>query len=477
MAEACEHRVYESGSVNVPALHALSRATRFATALLSALALTLFAACASAERPEHTSEPVEPVTIPASAVGEPAQWVLDQISGERVSEGAEFDDRFDQTMFVELSPTELRAVFEQMRAAGPWQPIAYEGTEQQARVTIESSDATYDMTISVTEEGLINGLFFGEQQAERTPAASWEELEAAIDGASYDVSLQIAPATDGGSEAERRLIGPSVSSPIGSIFKLWVLGAVVDAIESGKLSWEHELTIDAEVRSLPSGELQKLPDGARVSVREAAEKMIRISDNTATDALIRAVGREAVEFAMADMGHANPGDNKPFLTTRELFWMLFGDDSLRERWAAAGTDAAARAAVLAEVPSGVPSLDGIASAEPGWPEGADWFATHDDLVRAHSALQERAATTAGAPVREILAENPGLSFGPEWDYVAFKGGSSIGVLAGSWYLERAGKDPLVVTVLARAGDAQTFQVSASQVFGFVQDAVSLLASE
>lgn len=445
-----------------------SRFRPFALAVLAAFALVA-TACAPGPDPEPTKAPV---TIPATPVGGQAEWVLSEINAEGLSEASEFRSRFDQIMFEEMSIDDLRKIFEDLRAAAPWTPTAYEGSQSQARVTIEATQATYDMTVSVADDGRMNGLFFGQPQPPRTPATSWQELEAAIDGAPYEVSLQV---TEPGAAEPRRLIGASTLAPIGSIFKLWVLDAVVAAIEAGALSWEDVVTIDAEVRSLPSGELQNLPDGATVTVREAAQKMIAISDNTATDALIRAVGRDAVEESMVTTGHSSPLENTPLLTTRELFWLLFGDASLRERWDAA--DSRGREMLLAEIPAGVPSIEAIGEARPGWKGGADWFASHDDLALAHVALQEKAESVAGAPVRDILAENPGLAFGEEWDYVGFKGGSSIGVLAGSWYLEREGEEPLVLTVLARADDAETLTTNASVVFGFVEDAAALLAME
>ena len=60
-----------------------------------------------------------------------------------------------------------------------------------------------------------------------------------------------------------------------------------------------------------------------------------------------------------------------------------------------------------------------------------------------------AATAAGRPVRQILARNPGVGVGTGWRYVAFKGGSDNGVLAGSWYLEcRDGRRQVLVVQLS-----------------------------
>ncbi len=81
------------------------------------------------------------------------------------------------------------------------------------------------------------------------------------------------------------------SAPLASVFKLYVLLATAEAVASGDASWDETLVLDDTDRSLPSGELQDAPAGTEVTVRDAASAMIRISDNTATDLLIRRLGR------------------------------------------------------------------------------------------------------------------------------------------------------------------------------------------
>ncbi|QLD11108.1 serine hydrolase [Microbacterium oleivorans] len=450
-----------------------SRARRSAALALAAITTVALAACSPADpgTGSAASGSASAAEIPDTAVGAHAQWVLDEINADEPTAIEEIETRFAPASVAELTAAGLQDVFTQMQAAAPWTPIAYEGADTQARVTIESEQVTYDMSISVTPDDQIGMLLFAPPEPERTPAASWDELREQVEAASFEVSVQV---TEAGGDVLQS-IGDPGAAPIGSIFKLWVLGAVVAAVADGTMTWEDELTIDAQVRSLPSGELQDLPDGATVTVREAAEKMIAISDNTGTDALIRAVGRESVEAAMAAMGHAEPERNTPFPTTRELFWLLFGDDDLRALWGGAAGDVDARRALLERIPAGVPDLTSAATTQPGWRDGADWFATSDDLVAAQEALQEYAGTEAGAPVRDILAANPGLEFGDEWSYVGFKGGSSVGVLAGSWYLEREGAAPVVVTVLARSDDPQDL-TSPGAVLGWAQDAAAILAA-
>ena len=58
-------------------------------------------------------------------------------------------------------------------------------------------------------------------------------------------------------------------------------------------------------RSLPSGTLQDAPIGSRYTLRDLAARMIRESDNTATDLLLRTVGRAGVEARLGQTAMPN----------------------------------------------------------------------------------------------------------------------------------------------------------------------------
>ena len=59
---------------------------------------------------------------------------------------------------------------------------------------------------------------------------------------------------------------------------------------AGKVRWDQPLTVTAQFKSLPPGELQTEPDGTRISVLDSAAKMISLSDNTAADMLTGLAG-------------------------------------------------------------------------------------------------------------------------------------------------------------------------------------------
>ncbi len=111
------------------------------------------------------------------------------------------------------------------------------------------------------------------------------------------------------------------------------------------------------------------------------------------------------------MGLDEPEGLTPLLSTAQLTQLGWGpDDDARAQWSDADT-----------------------VTDPRWQDGIDYFASATELCSAHVALQERAQTPAGEPVRSILAGNPGLqSAARSLDYLGVKGGTAPGQLTLTW---------------------------------------------
>ncbi|MGL4879833.1 MAG: serine hydrolase, partial [Waterburya sp.] len=75
-----------------------------------------------------------------------------------------------------------------------------------------------------------------------------------------------------------------------STIKLPILVAFFQDVDRGKIDLEEKLTMTKEVVAQGSGEMQKLPVGTKFSALETADKMMTISDNTATNMLIQRLG-------------------------------------------------------------------------------------------------------------------------------------------------------------------------------------------
>jgi beta-lactamase class A len=204
-------------------------------------------------------------------------------------------------------------------------------------------------------------------------------------------------------------IDPGTAAPLGSAFKLYVLDALGNAVASGKVHWNQQLTITAQLKSLPSGELQTEPNGTKISVQDTAAKMISISGNTAANMLINLVGRPAVEAALTTAGMADPARDRPFLTTRELFILKLGQwPALASRYIAANE--AGRRALLAATIDRAP-LPAVAAAQ-GWTTPRDissleWFASADDICHVCASLAALARRPGLSPVAGVLQINDG----------------------------------------------------------------------
>lgn len=125
--------------------------------------------------------------------------------------------------------------------------------------------------------------------------------------------------------------------PVSSVSKLAVIGATLEAVETGRLKMDDQLELSAQDRSLPSGTWHTLSLGSSRSVVDALSATLLTSDNTANDLLIRTVGRSSVhDFAVEYLNH---GAELPFLTTVELFKLSWtAEPSLRNRFIAGGFD-------------------------------------------------------------------------------------------------------------------------------------------
>ncbi len=209
---------------------------------------------------------------------------------------------------------------------------------------------------------------------------------------------------------------PDAPLAVGSTFKLATLAALRAQVDTKQRSWRDVVELSWRARSLPSGILQDWPDGAPLTLYTLAALMISRSDNTATDTLIRLVGRKAIEPLAAR--------NRPYLMTRDMFHLKTpGNEALLARYRAG--DEAARRALLDELANTPPPA---AKDYPKEPTALDveWFFTARELC----ALM---AKVADLPFMTI---NPGVAEKGKFTRVAYKGGSEPGVLNTTTWLEK-----------------------------------------
>jgi beta-lactamase class A len=297
---------------------------------------------------------------------------------------------------------------------------------------ITSYGGRQDIRIHTGDDTLVDGF---DVTTQAPTISSWHDIDTVLGMTDARYSWQVAKVNDGQCD---RVAGTNTaqSLPLASIFKLYVLYAVADAVKAGTVSWDDQLTVTEKGKAVGSG--MELPVGAHISVRTAAEKMIATSDNMATDMLIGKIGTQAVETALAETGHHDPAAMTPFPTMYELFSIAWGKPDVREQWKQATPQA--REQLLQQANSHVYQPDPMRAHVPASGYGAEWYGSAEDICRVHVALQAGAVGKA-APVKQILAAAPGINLDPhEWPYLGAKAGGLPGDLTFSWYaVDRTGQ--------------------------------------
>ncbi|MBP6380289.1 MAG: serine hydrolase, partial [Sphingorhabdus sp.] len=224
----------------------------------------------------------------------------------------------------------------------------------------------------------------------------------------------------------------------GSTFKLYVLAELASQVAGGQRRWSDVVPLG--VRNHSSAGTQNWPLDTPVTLQTLATWMISVSDNASTDALMRELGRDAVEGKLATIGHSAPDKALPMLTTVEAF-ALKSNPALRQRFEKASEAeqrdllASERAALsygainMSQLGSGPVAIDSV-----------EWSASPQDTALLLNSLRRTNSQTA----RDIMAVNSGI--GPaaagKWRYLGYKGGSEPGVISmsfltqsktGDWY--------------------------------------------
>jgi beta-lactamase class A len=349
-----------------------------------------------------------------------ARSLVDLFNGKAVP-----DQLFSPSFLAQVPPARVNAITGQLReqlgaatAVGKVEPQSATA----GRVAIEFEKGTLLLRLSVAQAPphLIEGLLVTGTEMK---GDSFDKVVAELKALPGRTSLAVAKLGDGPSftlrhEAERPMA-------VASAFKLFLLAELSRSVAAGERKWTDVVPLSH--RSLPSGFLQDWPEAAPLTLYSLAGLMISQSDNTATDTLLHALGREKVERILPTLGIREAGRNRPFLTTMEAFALKRAKDpEVLRRWKA-GTEAQRRAQLGAV--GRIPEQDMDNSKLSGAPNAIDsveWFASAEDLVRVMDWLRRN----GGPQAHGIMAINPGI--GAEaakgFDYLGFKGGSERGVI-------------------------------------------------
>jgi beta-lactamase class A len=98
-----------------------------------------------------------------------------------------------------------------------------------------------------------------------------------------------------------------------STIKLPILVAAAHAVAEGKASWDEEIELKAEDKVAGSGVLHEFTPGRKLLLRDLANLMIVVSDNTATNLLIDRLSADYVNNVMERLGFAFTRSNRKIL--------------------------------------------------------------------------------------------------------------------------------------------------------------------
>jgi len=300
--------------------------------------------------------------------------------------------------------------------------------EKQAAGTYKVSTETHmiDINIVLTDDARIAGLRF---RSRRSTVANFEDTTNALVSLEGQVAVYVTC-------EENTLFehNADVDLAVGSAFKISVLAELEKLIRYGSHTWSDVVALREYHLSLPSGILQDMPTGSPLTLHSLAALMISISDNTATDALIDIVGRDAL---INSLGPAN------LLSTREFF-ILKTNDKLRRRYLALPNSE--KAVLLDELRSmAIPNSGTI----PPYQPGVEWYLSARKLATLMQAVKHL----------DVMSISPGPARKDDWQHIAYKGGSEIGVRNRSIAVtDRNNKQYIaVVTINADESSKQSFQ--------------------
>jgi hypothetical protein len=389
-------------------------------------------------------------------------------------QGAEIEaEVFDENFRNAVPPARFRAIVQQV-SAQQGQPLAISSVDPRnansaiLKVRYEKSIGTVHIDLENDPPHRISGLQLTGFEA---AGESIADVMAAIEALPGRQGVLIRR-LDTPDMAPLAALDPDGRYAIASAVKLYILAELDRSIREGERQWSDVVQLGP--KSHPSGISQNWPDQSPVTLHTLATLMISISDNSATDTLIRIIGQDNLARIVTATGHHNPDELRPLLMTRQasaLKMPVHADR--RERFLSAGP--AEREQLLADFDSALTlgSLDSrILTHRPNFIDQLEWFATPADMVRLLDYLRRNASEES----RAILAINPGIGqdAAGKWNYFGYKGGSEPGVLSFNFLLQsKAGKD-YAITI---SWNDEEISLQESQLLALTTRLVNLLAEQ
>jgi hypothetical protein len=223
-----------------------------------------------------TGTPEADVRIPETPVGEQLTWFIEVLNSPNPVGADEYSERF-ATVFTDAVPlVQFVAITAQTAAVNaPFTLTGFAEPPTFSRAVAQLQGTTGEeflVAISVEETSpyRINGLqIIPAEGMDMTPDqfASWDEFDTTLAELASQVSFLASEVDAGGTLQPVHSLNEDERLGIGSAFKLYILGELARQVESGNITWDDELAVREEWKSLPSGVMQNcrkaLPSACR----------------------------------------------------------------------------------------------------------------------------------------------------------------------------------------------------------------------
>lgn len=243
----------------------------------------------------------------------------------------------------------------------------------------------------------------------------------------------------------------------GSIFKIWVLGALAQAIDDGVINASDELTFVSSEVVVSSG-INDIAPGTQIPLVDMAAFMMGNSDNTATDHIHERVGRSRLEAILTQFNNRNPSGLTPFLSLNEQFQVFWGLTPEEANEYATSGDNRQRNILLNTIePLGVPTEFPYSNEDAL--RVSSWAASAMDVCQAYAGLRQFDNRSDAFSIIDFAfgAEAVLNTVRNKWDRVWSKGGSLVNengnyVFTLSWLLESDTRGAHVIVLMANNED-------------------------
>ena len=386
----------------------------------------LLLSCLTLAMPNHAHAQTE--ALISEQLAQRADHVLRLLQGEEI-EAEVFDENFRNA----VPPAQFRGIARQV-AAQQGQALEILSIDPKnsnsavIRIRFEKAIGTISLDLENSAPHRVSGLLLTGFEA---AGGSLDEVLASIDALPGRQGVLIQP-LGGENLPPIATLDANGRYAIASAFKLYILAELDRAVRAGERRWSDVVQLGP--KSHPSGISQNWPEQSPVTLHTLATLMISISDNSATDTLIRVIGQDKLAQIVSTTGHHNPAELRPFLMTRQasaLKMPVHADR--RTRFLSAGPAQRQKLLVDFDRALTLDSLDSrILTNGPNFIDQLEWFATPADMV----GLLDYLHRNVSAEGRALLAMNPGIGLdaAQKWSYFGYKGGSEPGVLSYNFLL-------------------------------------------